>query len=364
MVAANIKELYKACSEGSTKVQAETGNSDLEAFMSAMKAQGGGGSVKFLADCLRPNPQDYESNDLDYATALHNDVKRTGLHLHVLQDQTIVLQSSKYSSPNAPVNSLNSNGDNAFHTAAVLGRGTVWASFFLRQNIQINARNNQGNTVLHLYMSATMDKDERTRVVGLILQNRPDANVNIKNRHGHDPLAYAVIGNRYTVIGLLVKAGANMTEPMFEDGNTILHYAVFVRHIASTQVLVAAGAPIDCTNDEGSTPLILAAKLGSKEIMNVLLDGGAHILMRNEEGHGPVEMAVREGNLGCVEILMERGASLTPPEGSECPSALQLACKEGNADTVRFLLSKGGLLSEHSQLLSPPYSTKTLANAR
>lgn len=342
MVAANIKELYKACSEGPKKAKSETDNGHLEAFMSAMKAQGGGGSMKYLADCLRPNPQDYESNDLDYATALHNDVKRTGLHLHVLQNQTIVLQSSKYSSPNAHVNPVNSNGDNAFHTASVLGRGTVWASFFLRQNIQINARNNQGNTVLHLYMSATMDKDERTRVVALILKNRPDANVNIKNRHGHDPLAYAVIQNRYTVIGLLVKAGANMTEPIFEDGNTILHYAVFVRHLPSTQVLVAAGAPVNCTNNEGSTPLILAAKVGSKELMKVLLDEGADIEKRNNEGFGPVEMAVEKGNVGSVELLMERGASLTPPKGSEGPSALHIACKDGNADVVRFLLSKGG----------------------
>ena len=325
VVAANIKELYKASSKRPTNLPEETGNSNLEALMSAMKAQGGGKGIYFNASCLNPNPQDYESNEMDYATALNNDVKRTSLHIHVLRDQAGVLKSSIYNCPNVPVNNLNSNNDNPFHTAATFGRGQVWASFFLRQNVQINAKNNQGNTALHLYMTADMEQNERTAVVALVLQNRPDTNVNIKNRDLYTPLALAVLQNAYTVIGLLVKAGANLIERQFEDGNTILHYAVFLGHIASTQVLVAAGAPVDCTNNDGNTPLILAAKSGSKEIVIALLDGDADFEKRNNEGFGPVEMAVREGNIECLEILVERGASLTPPEGSKGPVALHIA---------------------------------------
>ena len=344
VVAANIKELYKASVKRPMKVQGETGNTDLEAFMSAIKAQGGGESMNLVASYLKPNTLDYESVDMDYATILHKDVKRTALHLHVLQDRDAVLRSSLYKNPGAPINNVNSNKDNPFHTAATLGRGQVWAKFFLRNNVQINAKNNQGNTVLHLYMLASMDKSERATIIALILQSRPDASVTIKNRDGFDLLALAVIQDVSTIIGLLVKAGATLTDPAFEDGNMILHYAVLTRHIASTQALIDAGAPVDCTNADGATPLILATDLGSKAIMIMLLDGGADIEKRNDKGFGPVETAVRAGKLEPLEILLARGARLTPPEGSTGQNALHLACETGDETFVQFLLTKGGYL--------------------
>ena len=331
VVAANIKELYKASLKRPSKAQEET---------KAGQGQGQGFDLRLMAKYLTPNPQDYESNDMDYAMALHKDCQKKPLHLHVINNQEVVFKGSSYNN-SGPVNDLNSNNDNPFHTAATLGKGRVWATHFLRYGVRINAKNNQGNTVLHLYMLADMDNDERTAIVALILQNRPDADVNIKNRDRYSVLDLAVYANRYPLIGMLVKAGAKLDEPTFEDGNTILHYAVFIRHIASTQVLVAAGAPVDITNNYGATPLILAAKLGSKAIVNVLLDGGADIEKRDNEGLGPVEMAARENHLECLTVLVGRGANLVPPEGSKGPTAMQLAEKERNDHVVQFLLSKG-----------------------
>lgn len=328
VVAANIKELYEASLKRLLKAESE-----------ASKAQGT--TIAFNSSVLNPNPQDYESDKIDYVTALNNDINRRALHIHVMQDHQIVLQSSVYKNPNASVNEANSNNDTPFHVAGEFGRSHIWAEFFLRNNIKINAKNNQGNTVLHLYMTATMDEEERAAVVYLITHNRPDVDVNIKNRDTYTPLALAVWLNRYKVIGFLVKAGANLTGQAFLGGNTILHYSVFLTRMACTQILVAAGAPVNSTNDDGDTPLIMAMKAGNETVVTALLAGGADMEMRNKDGLRAVEMAVKNRNLASLKMLVARGAKLTPPKGSKGPTAVQIAREQGDQEMVNFLSSRG-----------------------
>lgn len=77
--------------------------------------------MNLLASYITPNPQDYENPELDYVTALSRDCKRNALHLIVLRYQTGSRRSILPSYPGQPVNNVNSNGDNPFHTAATLG---------------------------------------------------------------------------------------------------------------------------------------------------------------------------------------------------------------------------------------------------
>ena len=93
-----------------------------------MKTHGGGDALNLMASYLTPNPQDYENPDLDYATALNRDCKRTALHMHVIMNHMEFLSKGPtFIAAGQPVNNVNSNGDNPFHTAATLGE-FFWAS--------------------------------------------------------------------------------------------------------------------------------------------------------------------------------------------------------------------------------------------
>ena len=77
--------------------------------------------MNLLASYITPNPQDYENPEMDYVTALYKDCKRTALHLLVLRYEAGSRRSALPKHTGQPVNIVNSNGDNAFHTAATLG---------------------------------------------------------------------------------------------------------------------------------------------------------------------------------------------------------------------------------------------------
>src|SRR3954469_22657135 len=59
------------------------------------------------------------------------------------------------------------------------------------------------------------------------------------------------------------------------DGATALHWAVNRDDLKMVDILVAAGATVDITNDFGTTPLALASENGSAAMAEKLLKAGA-----------------------------------------------------------------------------------------
>jgi anti-sigma factor RsiW len=118
----------------------------------------------------------------------------------------------------------------------------------------------EGDTALHV-AAAAYDEAVAAQLVA------KGAEVRAKNRHGQEPLHYAVLGapgslrwnpNAQTaMIRLLLKAGA---EPNCIDrgGATPLHRAVRTRCSAAVRTLLECGADPTLANKSGSTPMALA----------------------------------------------------------------------------------------------------------
>src|SRR2546427_3716433 len=80
-------------------------------------------------------------------------------------------------------------------------------------------------------------------------------------------------GNREAVSALVKQPGAvNVPEA---DGTTALHWAVRADDIATTQLLLRAGAKPGVANRYGVTPISLAAINGNAAITEALLRAGA-----------------------------------------------------------------------------------------
>ncbi|KAL9596526.1 MAG: hypothetical protein Q9219_005747 [cf. Caloplaca sp. 3 TL-2023] len=309
VVAANIKELYKASlKRKSTVIPSQ--NSDLEAFAAAMKTSGGGDAMNLLASYITPNPQDYENPELNYVDALNQDCKRSAMHL------TVVRHAEMISNPNyrrglvgQPVNVKNSNGDNPFHTAATLGRSRAFAEFFLKQNVKIDAQNNQGSTVLHLYVVARMHEAEKYYIISLLIQHR--ANSNLKNRDGFTPLYLAVLeGQVNTICLLLDHGGASMVPDQGKD--SVLHASCSRGNLEVTMCLLGRGANAGWCDANGLTALHIACGELAKgadgrgpfrQIWELLKKWGADEEARDQSGTRPrdlwrAEMEGYEGGAG------------------------------------------------------------------
>jgi len=66
-------------------------------------------------------------------------------------------------------------------------------------------------------------------------------------------------------------------------GNTALHYASCSGHVDAASELIAAGARVEETNENGHTPLMEAATAGHVDVATLLLASGANINMHSTE---------------------------------------------------------------------------------
>lgn len=99
---------------------------------------------------------------------------------------------------------------------------------------------------------------------------------------------------------------------------------------------------INAQNEDGKTPLHIAAEYGHRLSMESLLKYGADVSLTNHLGQSPLHAAIQNGHSRCVEILLEilmRNSTDFEAVLSRRQSPLISACQNGFTDIVRLLLS-------------------------
>ncbi len=99
---------------------------------------------------------------------------------------------------------------------------------------------------------------------------------------GNDALDHAALGARFTH-GI---AAAASGEPLS------IRNAADVDSAATCRLLLQSGASVHHVDATGSTPLIIAARVGEPETVHLLLEHGANVNARNQEGHTPLISAL------------------------------------------------------------------------
>lgn len=134
-----------------------------------------------------------------------------------------------------------------------------------------------------------------------------------------------------------------------EDGRT-----------ADVMDLLAKGAEINTRDDEGRTPLILAAGYGQTETVRALLAKGADLNAKAKDDY----VALTPAALGChrdiVEILLRAGAVVSVAEKDEVFRGVVRKCQPGLA---KLLISRGANVnSKDEDGLTPLMYAASLSN--
>ncbi|NWG87199.1 MAG: ankyrin repeat domain-containing protein [Hydrogenophilaceae bacterium] len=147
----------------------------------------------------------------------------------------------------------------------------------------------------------------------------------------------------------LIAAGANPNATN-EEGQTPLHIAAFEGHLGAVQALIDAGADVNARDAMQWTPVFKAAynheqDCGYAPVVKALVDAGADVNARIGFGITPLMLAAGGGEGAVCEVLLNAGAdAFASNEAGR--TALQMAKERHWVDVINLLHDATGFVSE------------------
>jgi ankyrin repeat protein len=126
-----------------------------------------------------------------------------------------------------------------------------------------------------------------------------------------------------------------------ERVNKLFLESVTEGNASQAERLLKAGAELDAKNEDGNTPLVIAAERGHLEVAKVLIEHKADINAKAHMfGFNPLIMAASQGHGEMAGFLIDNGADVnaTDPHGS---TALMWAVIGKHHNVVKLLIAKG-----------------------
>ena len=170
----------------------------------------------------------------------------------------------------------------------------------LRRGFDPNTRDPKGQVGLTIAL-----QNDASKAVAALLASRR-LNVEARNAKDESPLMMAAIKGNVEAVKALIARDADVNK----TGWTPLHYAASgtsEHQVAMVQLLLEHHAYIDAASPNGSTPLMLAAQYGPREVALLLLEQGADPTIKNQLGLTAVQFARRAER---QELVQEIGAAI------------------------------------------------------
>lgn len=218
----------------------------------------------------------------------------------------------------------------------------------------VNYQNDEGRTPLMMAIAGLARGDMSRRrerdfeqVVDSLLVAGADP-----NRGPMSSLIVAATTGRLHLVNALLRAGADIdaaTElPTYEEGGTMLATALFVamssnEHGATIDeriglALLAAGPDLSFRSDDGSMAVHCAARIGMSQVLNKMLDLAPELIdAQDDDGSTPLMLAAAGGHVDAINGLLKRGASREIRD-AKGRSAIQIAQNAGHQQAVAALV--------------------------
>ena len=249
---------------------------------------------------------------------------------------------------------------------AVNSENVDTVAFLLKNHADVNARDDQRSTCLHLAAS----NNKSGSITELLLRRNPD--IEIMDGIGLTPLFLVAFNGNDAVVHQLLRSGAR-PEAKERDGLNALHYACMqANHVFMSRLLDQNGPDFEAFYDlskyglpadpslsttskrrvqivhslinhsadvhaicKGFTPLQIAALTAQEQLVDILLSNGA------EASGVPVITAYYGLISKTVDLLLTHGASVSATDSRWNKTALTWTAEIGSSNTLQFLLSHG-----------------------
>jgi ankyrin repeat protein len=191
-------------------------------------------------------------------------------------------------------------GMTALLTVAALG-AIDCVTLLLKQGADVHKTNIHGDTALLLAAASHIGDGEETKRKRKKMVDEDDG-----IHEDTKALFNAADSNQKSVIACiqaLIEYGADVNYAQPNEGKTALMNAITAKRADTAHVLLKQGARINQANDQGATPLFMAAGIGHLESLQLLLDFGADPYYATHAGITALDNAKRRRNFQCVKVL-------------------------------------------------------------
>jgi ankyrin repeat protein len=155
---------------------------------------------------------------------------------------------------------------------AIRSKERVNIDDLVKQGLDPNSKNEQGDTLLHVAVEYTA-----LDIIYYLIEK--GALTNVRNKHGYSPLHYAAGLKHWmaaTIVDVLIKNNAFVDIPN-NQGIPPLFYAVYNSDFLTVNELIGAGADVNFKQNDLVTPLMCACNAANKEMVSFLIKAGARI---------------------------------------------------------------------------------------
>ena len=128
-----------------------------------------------------------------------------------------------------------------------------------------------------------------------------------------------------------------------EDGWTPLHLAAANGYRELAEFLLANKAEVNAKDNNGGTPLHQAAGAAGNhgDLVNLLLSHGADVNAKDKFGLTPLHWATLHDNEVSADVLLAHGADVNAKDDEVGNTPLIIAAGQGYEDVTKLLLAKG-----------------------
>ena len=185
-----------------------------------------------------------------------------------------------------------SSGMTSLHALAGSNKNVDVFAYFLAKGLDANQPDGEGRTPLMM-----ASRSNSPEVLAILLEKEGD--VELKDSKGNGVAFYLLDGysdrnkkDFEAKLEILVKAGLSM-EQVQSGGNTVWHLAVKKNSMALLNEIAAFDVPVNVKNEEGLTPLHLAAmKATDTRIMEFLIEQGADKSLKTDFDESVYDLAL------------------------------------------------------------------------
>lgn len=268
--------------------------------------------------------------NLLYAAVSTNDIEEVQRLLDKGEDPNVI--------------SWENNGRPLIVEAVSAGNANI-VKVLIEAGVNINARNVQGETALHLVSQARYYNED---IINLLL-NHHQADLNVQeNLSGNIPLHIFIktfSTNDNSSNEVMIDIFKRMVERTNIDihnhrGETLLHRMVTSIRDCSEfiELFLNRGVDLNVLNERGETPLVCAIDKGYDATAIFLIKCGTDLKICDRYGQTALHHAAQRNRAEVVAHLLEMGCPVNSQDING-DTALYLAASKGNTEVVKLLLA-------------------------